>query len=37
MGRFGMGQAVPREEDPRRLRDHGEYIADVTRPRMTYG
>ena len=37
MGRFGIGQAVQREEDPRLLRGHGEYVADVSRPRMAYG
>ena len=34
MGQFGIGQAVPREEDPRLLRGQGEFIADMTRPRM---
>jgi len=37
MGQFGMGQAVPREEDPRLLRGQGEFIADMARPRMAYG
>jgi carbon-monoxide dehydrogenase large subunit len=37
MGQFGIGQSVSREEDPRLLRGHGEYIADVSRPRMAYG
>jgi aerobic carbon-monoxide dehydrogenase large subunit len=37
MGQFGMGQAVPREEDPRLLRGQGEFIADMTRPRMAFG
>ncbi|HEY3917929.1 MAG TPA: xanthine dehydrogenase family protein molybdopterin-binding subunit [Stellaceae bacterium] len=37
MGQFGIGQAVQREEDPRLLRGLGEYVADVTRPRMAYG
>jgi len=37
MGQFGMGQAVPREEDPRLLRGQGEFIADMSRPRMAYG
>ncbi len=37
MGQFGMGQSVPREEDPRLLRGQGEFIADVTRPRMAFG
>ena len=37
MGQFGLGQSVPREEDPRLLRGQGEFIADMTRPRMAYG
>jgi len=37
MGQFGIGQAVQREEDPRLLRGMGEYVADVSRPRMAYG
>ncbi len=37
MGQFGLGQSVPREEDPRLLRGQGEFIADVTRPRLAYG
>ena len=37
MGQFGIGQAVQREEDPRLLRGHGEFVADVSRPRMAYG
>jgi carbon-monoxide dehydrogenase large subunit len=37
MGQFGIGQAVQREEDPRLLRGLGEYVADVSRPRMAYG
>jgi aerobic carbon-monoxide dehydrogenase large subunit len=37
MGQFGIGQAVPREEDPRLLRGDGEYIADMTRPHMAFG
>src|ERR1700758_2687112 len=37
MGQFGIGQSVPREEDPRLLRGHGEYVSDVSRPRMAYG
>ena len=36
MGQFGMGQAVPREEDPRLLRGQGEFIADMARPNMAY-
>lgn len=37
MGQFGMGQSVPREEDPRLLRGRGEFISDITLPRMAYG
>ncbi len=37
MGQFGIGQSVPREEDPRLLRGRGEYIGDVVRPRMAFG
>jgi carbon-monoxide dehydrogenase large subunit len=37
MGQFGIGQAVPREEDPRLLRGQGEYIADMSRPNQAYG
>jgi aerobic carbon-monoxide dehydrogenase large subunit len=36
MGQFGIGQAVPREEDPRLLRGRGEYIADMSRPNQAY-
>jgi carbon-monoxide dehydrogenase large subunit len=37
MGQFGIGQAVPREEDPRLLRGQGEYISDMSRPNQAYG
>ncbi|HEY1506390.1 MAG TPA: xanthine dehydrogenase family protein molybdopterin-binding subunit [Stellaceae bacterium] len=37
MGQFGIGQSVPREEDPRLLRGHGEYISDMSRPNQAYG
>src|SRR5215469_4728004 len=37
MGQFGIGQSVPREEDPRLLRGQGEFVSDVSRPRMAYG
>src|SRR5579862_5458714 len=37
MGQFGIGQSVPREEDPRLLRGQGEFIADRALPRMAYG
>jgi aerobic carbon-monoxide dehydrogenase large subunit len=29
MGYYGIGQPVPREEDPRLLRGHGRYVDDV--------
>jgi aerobic carbon-monoxide dehydrogenase large subunit len=32
MGEFGIGQAVPREEDPYLLRGAGRYVDDVTLP-----
>src|SRR5262249_60540365 len=32
MGEFGIGQAVPREEDPYLLRGQGRYVDDVTAP-----
>jgi aerobic carbon-monoxide dehydrogenase large subunit len=37
MGQFGIGQAVPREEDPRLLRGQGEFISDMNRPHQAYG
>ena len=37
MGQFGIGQSVPREEDPRLLRGHGEFVSDVSRPNQAYG
>jgi carbon-monoxide dehydrogenase large subunit len=36
MGMFAFGQAVPREEDPRLLRGHGDYIADKNLPGQAY-
>ena len=30
MGEFGIGQSVPREEDPYLLRGAGRYVDDVT-------
>ena len=30
MGLYGIGQAVPREEDPRLLMGKGRYVDDVT-------
>src|SRR5262245_66098527 len=32
MGEFGIGQPVPREEDPYLLRGQGRYVDDVTAP-----
>jgi carbon-monoxide dehydrogenase large subunit len=32
MGEFGIGQSVPREEDPYLLRGAGRYVDDVTAP-----
>src|SRR5919202_5370665 len=32
MGEFGIGQPVPREEDPYLLRGAGRYVDDVTKP-----
>ena len=37
MGEFGVGQAVPRFEDPRLVRGEGRYVGDVTFPGMAYG
>ncbi len=34
--RFGVGQPVPRTEDPRLLLGNGRYVADIDRPRMAY-
>ena len=33
MGEFGVGQAVPRSEDPRLLTGGGRYVDDITLPR----
>ncbi|HZO47891.1 MAG TPA: xanthine dehydrogenase family protein molybdopterin-binding subunit, partial [Xanthobacteraceae bacterium] len=30
MGEFGIGQPVPREEDPYLVRGHGRYVDDVS-------
>src|SRR4051812_14103879 len=32
MGEFGIGQSVPREQDPYLLRGQGRYVDDVTLP-----
>ena len=37
MPKFGMGQPVPRTEDPRLLTGRGQYVSDVSLPNMTYG
>src|SRR5437763_9319641 len=37
VGEFGIGQAVPRFEDPRLVRGEGRYVSDVSFPGMAYG
>ena len=37
MGQFGIGQPVPRSEDPRLLKGAGSYIADVAPDGSLYG
>src|SRR3954462_15331055 len=37
MGQFGVGQPVPREEDPYLLRGAGRYVDDVILPREARG
>jgi len=37
MGEFGIGQGVPRFEDPRLVQGRGSYTDDVQLPGMTYG
>jgi carbon-monoxide dehydrogenase large subunit len=37
MGEFGIGQGVPRFEDPRLIRGGGRYTDDVQLPGMAYG
>ncbi len=37
MGEYAIGQPVPRFEDPRLVKGHGRYIADMTFPGMTFG
>ncbi len=37
MGQFGMGQPVPRTEDPRLLTGRGQYVSDVSFPDMAWG
>src|SRR6185312_1090570 len=35
--KFGIGQPVPRTEDPRFLTGRGRYVADITRPGEAHG
>ena len=37
MGEFGMGQPVPRFEDPRLVRGEGRYVGDIILPGMAFG
>ena len=37
MTKFGIGQGVPRWEDPRLLRGGGRYSDDLNRPNQAYG
>ncbi|NBP73846.1 MAG: xanthine dehydrogenase family protein molybdopterin-binding subunit, partial [Alphaproteobacteria bacterium] len=37
MTKFGIGQGVPRWEDPRLLRGGGRYSDDLNRPGQAYG
>ena len=37
MSKFGIGQGVPRWEDPRLLRGGGRYSDDLNRPNQAYG
>ena len=37
MGMFGMGQPVPRTEDPRLLKGCGQYVSDLKFPDMVWG
>jgi len=37
MGEFAIGQPVPRFEDPRLVKGHGRYVADMTFPGMAFG
>ncbi|CAN0509227.1 unnamed protein product, partial [Laminaria digitata] len=36
MGKFGIGQGVRREEDPRLLTGRGYYVNDVNLPKQAY-
>jgi aerobic carbon-monoxide dehydrogenase large subunit len=37
MGEYAIGQPVPRFEDPRLVKGHGRYIADMAFPGMAHG
>jgi aerobic carbon-monoxide dehydrogenase large subunit len=37
VGEFGVGQAVPRFEDPRLLRGEGRYVGDIALPGTAFG
>ncbi len=37
MEKFGIGQPVPRFEDPRLVRGGGRYVDDIVLPRMAFG
>ncbi|MBM3486538.1 MAG: xanthine dehydrogenase family protein molybdopterin-binding subunit [Alphaproteobacteria bacterium] len=37
MAKFGMGQGIPRTEDPRLLRGGGRYVSDIVLPREAAG
>src|ERR1700757_1277996 len=37
MGEFGIGQGVPRFEDPRLVRGEGRYVGDMAFPGMAFG
>jgi carbon-monoxide dehydrogenase large subunit len=37
MGEFAIGQPVPRFEDPRLVKGHGRYVADMVFPGMVFG
>ena len=37
MGKFSIGEAVPREEDPRLLKGHGDFLDDINLPNQAWG
>jgi len=37
MGEYAIGQPVPRFEDPRLVKGHGRYVADMAFPGMAFG